>query len=96
MYNSNRVSCYDKKGRPTLIIDNKHYINAIKLHVNLLIVDGIYVTICWTSGDCNGQVDFKLHLSIGKVILFPYFDHWLLPCFDFLPYNNRNILVERS
>ena len=24
---------------------------------------------------CDGQVDFKLHLSVGQVILFPYFDH---------------------
>ena len=39
-------------------------------------MDGIYVTICWTSDDCDGQVDLKLHLSVGQVILFPYFDHW--------------------
>ena len=32
--------------------------------------------ICWTSDDCDGQVDLKLHLSVGQVILFPYFDHW--------------------
>ena len=37
--------------------------------------DGIYVTIFWTSNDCNGQVDFGLHLSVGQLILFPYFDH---------------------
>ena len=60
-----------------MIIDNKHYINAIKLHGHLLVLDGIYVTICWTSDDCDGQVDLKLHLSVGQVILFPYFDHWL-------------------
>ena len=59
-----------------MIIDNKHYINAIKLHGHLLVLDGIYVTICWTSDDCDGQVDLKLHLSVGQVILFPYFDHW--------------------
>ena len=23
----------------------------------------------------TGQVDLKLHLSVGQVILFPYFDH---------------------
>ena len=59
--------------RPTLIIDNKYYINAIKLHINMLIWDGIwaYVTICWTSDDCDGQVDLKLHLSVGQVIYFP-------------------------
>ena len=34
------------------------------------------MTICWTSDDCDGQVDLKLHLSVGQVILFPYFDHW--------------------
>ena len=61
-------------GRLALIIDNKHYINAIKLHCHLLVLDGIYVTICWTSDDCDGQVDLKLHLSVGQVILFPYFD----------------------
>ena len=59
-----------------MIIDNKHYINAIKLHGHLLVLDYIYVTICWTSDDCDGQVDLKLHLSVGQVILFPYFDHW--------------------
>ena len=65
-----------KYGRLTLIIDNKHYINAIKLHGHLLVwMHGIYVTICWTSDDCDGQVDLKLHLSVGQVILFPYFDH---------------------
>ena len=37
--------------------------------------DGIYVTIFWASDDCDGQVDFELHLSVGQVILFPYFDH---------------------
>ena len=60
-----------------MIIDNEHYINAIKLHCHPLVLDGIYVTICWTSDDCDGQVDLKLHLSVGQVILFPYFDHWL-------------------
>ena len=39
--------------------------------------------IYWTSDDCDGQVDLKLHLSVGQVILFPYFDHcipaWLAP-----------------
>ena len=61
-----------------MIIDNKHYINAIKLHGHLLVLDGIYATICWTSDDCDGQVDLKLHLSVGQVILFPYFDHCLV------------------
>ena len=56
-----------------MITDNKHYINAIKLHGHLLVLHGIYVTICWTSDDCDGQVDLKLHLSVGQVILFPYF-----------------------
>ena len=56
-------------------MDNKHYINAIKLHSHMLVLDGIYVTIYWTSDDCDGQVDLKLHLSVGQVILFPYFDH---------------------
>ena len=60
-----------------MIIDNKH-INAIKLHINLLVLDGIYVTICWTSNDYDGQVDLKLHLSVGQVILFPYFDHCIV------------------
>ena len=45
-----------------MIIDNKHYINAIKLHCHLLVLDGIYVTICWTSDDCDGQVDLKYTL----------------------------------
>ena len=72
---SNHVSCYAKYGRFASIIDNKHYINAIKLHGHLLVLDGIYVTICWTSDVCDGQVDLKLHLSVGQVILFPYFDH---------------------
>ena len=40
----------------------------------MLILDGIYVTIYWTSDDCDGQADLKLHLSVGQVI-FPYFDH---------------------
>ena len=72
------MSCYAKYGKPALIID-KYYINAIKLHVHLLVLDGIYVTrpISWTSDDCEGQVDLKLHLSVGQVILFPYFEHWL-------------------
>ena len=34
--------------------------------------------IYWTSDDCDGQVDLKLHLSVGQVILFPYFDHCIL------------------
>ena len=63
------------QGRLALIIDNKHYINAFKLHSHLLVLDGIYVTICWTSDDCDGQVDLKLHLSVRQVILIPYFDH---------------------
>ena len=49
-----------------MITDNKHYINAIKLHSHLLVLHGIYVTICWTSDDCDGQVDLKLHLSVGQ------------------------------
>ncbi len=62
-----------------MIIDNKHYINAIKLHIHLLVLDhGIYVTIFWTSDDYDGQVDLKLHLSVGQVILFPYFDHCIV------------------
>ena len=48
---------------------------SFKLHVHLLVLDGIYMTLCWTSDDCDGQVDLKLHLSVGQVILFPYFDH---------------------
>ncbi len=40
-------------------------------------VGPIYVTICWTNDGCDGQVDLKLHLSVGQVILFPYFDHWV-------------------
>ena len=34
-----------------------------------------YVTIYWTSEDCDGQAILTLHLSVGQVILFPYFDH---------------------
>ena len=34
-----------------------------------------YVTIYWTSEDCDGQAILTLHLSIGQVILFPYVDH---------------------
>ena len=34
--------------------------------------------IYWTSDDCDGQVDLKLHLPVGQVILFPYFDHCIL------------------
>ena len=75
VYNSNPVSCYAKYGRLALIINNNDYINAIKLHGHLLVLDGIYVTIRWTSDDCKGQVDLKLHLSVGQVILFHYFDH---------------------
>ena len=51
-----------------------HITNSIQW---TMVLDGIYVTICWTSDDCDGQVDLKLHLSIGQVILFPYFDHCL-------------------
>ncbi len=65
-----------------MIIDNKHYINPINGH--LLVLDGIYVTICWTSDDCDGQVDLKLHLSVRQVILFPYFDHCTLSVGDLL------------
>ena len=35
-----------------------------------------HVTIYWPSEDCDGQVILTLHLSVGQVILFPYFDHW--------------------
>ena len=49
-----------------------HITNSIQW---TMVLDGIYVTICWTSDDCDGQVDLKLHLSVGQVILFPYFDH---------------------
>ena len=34
------------------------------------------MTIYWTSEDCHGQAILTLHLSVGQVILFPYFDHW--------------------
>ena len=34
------------------------------------------MTIYWTSEDCDGQAILTLHLSVGQVILFPYFDHW--------------------
>ena len=33
------------------------------------------MTIYWTSDDCDGQAILTLHLSVGQVILFPYFDH---------------------
>ena len=33
------------------------------------------MTIYWTSEDCHGQAILTLHLSVGQVILFPYFDH---------------------
>ena len=32
--------------------------------------------VYWTSDDCDGQAILTLHLSVGQVILFPYFDHW--------------------
>ena len=35
----------------------------------------VYMTIYWTSEDCHGQAILTLHLSVGQVILFPYFDH---------------------
>ena len=35
------------------------------------------MTIYWTSEDCHGQAIFTLHLSVGQVIIFPYFDHWI-------------------
>ena len=35
------------------------------------------MTIYWTSEDCDGQAILTLHLSVGQVILFPYFDHCL-------------------
>ena len=38
----------------------------------------IYVYFYWTSEDCHGQAILTLHLSVGQVILFPYFDH--CPC----------------
>ena len=34
--------------------------------------------IYWTSDDCDGQAILTLHLSVGQVILFPYFDHWFV------------------
>ena len=34
------------------------------------------MTIYWTSEDCHGQAILTLHLSVGQVIIFPYFDHW--------------------
>ena len=34
------------------------------------------MTIYWTSDDCDRQAILTLHLSVGQVILFPYFDHW--------------------
>ena len=37
----------------------------------------VYMTIYWTSEDCHGQAILTLHLSVGQVILFPYFDHWV-------------------
>ena len=33
------------------------------------------MTIYWTSEDCHGQAILTLHLSVGQVIIFPYFDH---------------------
>ena len=38
----------------------------------------IYVYFYWTSEDCHGQAILTLHLSVGQVILFPYFDQWLV------------------
>ena len=57
----------------SVLLKSKHCMDAIKLHVNQLILDGIYVTIYWTSNDCvcDRHVDMKLHLSVGQVILFP-------------------------
>ena len=74
-----------------------HYINAIKLHGHLLVLDGIYVTICWTSDDCDGQVDLKLHLSDGQVILFPYFDHCMHIIIDIITYQRYiNHFIDKS
>ena len=36
------------------------------------------MTIYWTSEDCHGQAILTLHLPVGQVIIFPYFDHWTL------------------
>ncbi len=42
----------------------------------------MYVTIYWTGDDCDGQAILTLHLSVGQVILFPYFDHCPLQSLD--------------
>ena len=42
------------------------------------------MTIYWTSDDCHGQAILTLHLSVGQVILYPYFDHWVWPFDDLI------------
>ena len=42
-----------------------------------------FMTIYWTIDACHGQAILTLHLSVGQVILFPYFDHciyWYILC----------------
>ena len=46
------------------------------------------MTIYWTSEDCHGQAILTLHLSVGQVIIFPYFDH-CKRCFTLLRFENE-------
>ena len=49
----------------------------------------LYMTIYWTSEDCHGQAILTLHLSVGQVIIFPYFDHCIL--LDNLQHGNDQV-----
>ena len=50
------------------------------------------MTIYWTSEDCHGQAIFTLHLSVGQVIIFPYFDHWRMHHLEIRGTSTSNVL----
>ena len=58
-------------GGQGLQIDLVKLVSQTQMQPELMKLGVIY----WTSDDCDGQVDLKLHLSVGQVLLFHYFDH---------------------
>ena len=63
-------------GLPAKQTTPQHLVAEDRNQSSLISATGsIYVTIYWTSDDCHGQAILILDLSVGQVILFPYFDH---------------------
>ena len=69
-------------GGQGLQIDLVKLVSPTQMQPELMKLGVIY----WTGDDCDGQVDLKLHLSVGQVLLFHYFDHCRVNSALFVPF----------